>query len=77
MSAVHPQRTFIRALLFTTLKKLGGRLEVRLSSILEALAQTVAGAWMEGLRGRQHRIVIGILILAPIIILAAVYVLIR
>ena len=77
MSAFHPERTFIRALLFTTLKKLGGRLEVRLSSILEAFAQMVAGGWMEGLRGGQRRIVIGVLISAPIIILAAVYVLSR
>jgi hypothetical protein len=48
-----------------------------LSVILEALAQMVAGAWMEGLRGGQRRIVIAILISAPIIILAAIYVLSR
>jgi hypothetical protein len=46
-----------------------------MTSVLEALVDIVAGAWTAALRGKARRLTIGILVLAPIIILAVIYVL--
>jgi hypothetical protein len=48
-----------------------------MASVLEPFVEIVAGAWTGGLRGKARRVTIGILVLAPIIILAVIYVLSR